>query len=91
MLVEFEDLNLYYFDPQARQANIGDAPSAIKEANRCFQCGTCTVCGNCWLFCPDSSVIPVDGEFQFDYDYCKGCGICAEECPRAAIFIKEEE
>ncbi len=91
ILVEFKDLNLYYFEPQARQSRIDDAPSAVKEANRCFVCGTCTLCGNCWLFCPDSSVIKVEGEFQFNYDYCKGCGICAEECPRAAIFIKEEE
>lgn len=90
-LVEFKDLNLYYFDPQPRQSKIDDASLAVKEANRCFVCGTCTVCGNCWLFCPDSSVIKTDGEFQFNYDYCKGCGICAEECPRAAIFMKEEE
>lgn len=27
----------------------------------------------------------------FDYDACKGCGICAEECPFKAIEMKEEK
>jgi len=90
-VIEFKDLNLYYFDPIARQSRINDAQAAAKEADRCFDCGTCTVCGNCWLFCPDSSVIKTNNEFQFNYDYCKGCGICAVECPRGAIYIKEEE
>jgi pyruvate ferredoxin oxidoreductase delta subunit len=36
----------------------------------------------CWVYCPDSAVIVKDGKVQgFDYDHCKGCGICAHECP----------
>lgn len=27
----------------------------------------------------------------FDLDYCKGCGVCAEECPFKAIEMKEEK
>jgi NADPH-dependent glutamate synthase beta subunit-like oxidoreductase len=90
-LIEFKDINPVYFSPQPRYSGTLDSKSAVNEANRCFNCGTCTICGNCWLFCPDSSVMKVDGEFQFNYDYCKGCGICAVECPRGAIYIKEEE
>jgi 2-oxoisovalerate ferredoxin oxidoreductase delta subunit len=26
-----------------------------------------------------------------DYDYCKGCGVCANECPFKAISMVEEE
>ena len=34
------------------------------------------------MYCPDEAVIVEDGKFiRFDYDYCKGCGICANECP----------
>lgn len=46
-------------------------------------------CFNCWLYCPDSvvskTIPPV-----IDYDYCKGCGICAEECPAGAIAMVDE-
>ena len=42
----------------------------------------CIHCLICWMYCPDESVIVNDGKFiRFDYDYCKGCGICANECP----------
>ncbi|AKB45854.1 Pyruvate:ferredoxin oxidoreductase, delta subunit [Methanosarcina sp. Kolksee] len=32
-----------------------------------------------------------DGFFEYDYDYCKGCGICANECPADAIEMILEE
>ena len=42
----------------------------------------CTDCAICWVFCPDSSIVFKDSKFDhFDYDHCKGCGICANECP----------
>jgi pyruvate ferredoxin oxidoreductase delta subunit len=42
----------------------------------------CIDCQNCWLFCPDTSVISRDKKMLgFDYDHCKGCGICADVCP----------
>jgi len=44
----------------------------------------CTHCFQCWLFCPDSSIL-VDPQTEtmigFDLDHCKGCGICATVCP----------
>jgi len=42
----------------------------------------CTHCMLCWVFCPDSSIIVKDGKWvAFDYDHCKGCGVCASVCP----------
>lgn len=42
----------------------------------------CTQCMLCWVFCPDSSIRLEDGKVVgIDYDHCKGCGICAAECP----------
>ncbi|MGB9247111.1 MAG: 4Fe-4S binding protein, partial [Methanoregula sp.] len=32
-----------------------------------------------------------EGFFDPDYAYCKGCGMCAEECPKKAIAMKQEE
>ena len=65
---------------------------AVREAERCFSCGTCNECENCYVFCPDTSVIKAGEMFshQMDYDFCKGCGICLSECPRGAISFKEE-
>ena len=42
----------------------------------------CTQCLICWVVCPDSAILVEDGKVMgFDYDHCKGCGICAEQCP----------
>lgn len=66
---------------------------AREEAERCFSCGTCNECENCYVFCPDASILKTENVFshQVDYDFCKGCGICFSECPRGAISLKEEE
>ncbi len=32
-----------------------------------------------------------DKEVLFDYRYCKGCGVCANECPVQAIEMVKEE
>ena len=64
----------------------------LEEAERCFSCGTCNGCENCYVFCPDASIIKTEEilSHQVDYDFCKGCGICFSECPRGAISLKEE-
>ena len=46
-------------------------------------------CFACWLFCPDG-VITKTINPEIDLEYCKGCGICAEECPAGAITMVEE-
>jgi NADPH-dependent glutamate synthase beta subunit-like oxidoreductase len=65
---------------------------AIREAERCFNCGVCNQCDNCFLFCPDVAALRgSDKENRhIDYDYCKGCGLCAVECPRNAMTLGEE-
>lgn len=65
---------------------------ALGEAERCFSCGMCDYCDTCYLFCPDASVVrQEDGRISvIDYEYCKGCGICANECPIGVIEMEEE-
>lgn len=42
----------------------------------------CIHCLLCWVYCPDMAVIVEDGKMiGFDLEHCKGCGICAWECP----------
>jgi len=62
--------------------------TAAKEAGRCFSCGVCTDCDNCGLFCPEIAVFS-DENRRIDLDYCKGCGVCVEECPRSAMILQE--
>lgn len=64
---------------------------AMKEAERCFNCGLCNGCDKCWLYCPDVAVIREGDVRRINYDYCKGCGICVVECPRDAMFLGEGE
>jgi len=51
----------------------------------------CTQCLFCYFFCPDASVELEEGKVAtFDLDHCKGCAICAEECPVDAITMHPE-
>jgi len=79
--------------PETRAAHFNEVNGglskneAIKEAERCFRCGTCVSCGNCYIFCPDIAVhfdesmaLPTMSQ-----DVCKACGICINECPHGVI------
>jgi pyruvate ferredoxin oxidoreductase delta subunit len=52
--------------------------------------GKCVRCLLCWVYCPDGVIGKEEKDLTVDYDYCKGCGICAHECPRAAISMVRE-
>jgi len=70
-----------------------DESNALFEARRCLSCGNCFECDNCYGVCPDNAVIklgPGKG-FEFNYEYCKGCGVCVAECPCGAIKMVAEE
>ncbi|HEY5166860.1 MAG TPA: NAD(P)-binding protein [Pseudolabrys sp.] len=70
-----------------------DETNALYEARRCLACGNCFECDNCYGVCPDNAVIKLGPgqRFRFNYDYCKGCGVCAQECPCGAIAMVPEE
>ena len=67
--------------------------NALYEARRCLSCGNCFECDNCYGVCPDNAVIKLGAgnRFRFDYDFCKGCGLCAAECPCGAIDMVAED
>lgn len=68
------------------------AVDVMTEVTRCFNCGRCTGCWNCQVFCPDNAVrkTPDGLGFTIDLDYCKGCGICVAECPCGALILERE-
>lgn len=72
------------------------ANQAQAEAAHCFSCGSCLTCDNCWNLCPEPAVLKLPDDipgairYVFDYDYCKGCGLCARECPCGFIVMEAE-
>jgi formate dehydrogenase (NADP+) beta subunit len=111
-LAGFSDLNVNYFEHQARVpiATLPVAERTAEreiepplpiaqihmESRRCFSCGECLACDNCWTLCPDNAVLKTretaagSEHYVFDYDYCKGCGLCAHECPAGFIAMEPE-
>ena len=104
-IVAYNDINPAYFLPAMRlDPEVGGSDrerlsfaaiqsnytfqSVAKEADRCFSCGACTDCDNCGLFCPETAVRSGQNR-RIDLDYCKGCGVCVEECPRSANILQE--
>jgi len=67
--------------------------NALFEARRCLSCGNCFECDNCYGICPDNAITKLGPgkRFEFKYDYCKGCGMCAAECPCGAIKMIPED
>ena len=105
-VVAFEDLNLNHFAavPRRFDTHVASARGgfgevnqgltdrqAMEEARRCLNCGVCTQCDVCLIFCPDAAITRNgNGAYAIALDYCKGCGVCAAECPRGAIVMTRE-
>ncbi len=96
--VNAEDIKIERFsasdlstEAEAKQAGTWDRERASQEAERCLSCGTCNLCLQCVSFCPDASIGLDEQETAVvvDLDHCKGCGICAYECPRGVITMEE--
>lgn len=64
-----------------------DEGMAKKEASRCLVNNQCDSCDLCRIFCPDLCITRNEkiNAIEIDYDFCKGCGICAFICPKGAI------
>ena len=83
-------------DPGGRVTDFGEVKvnlsieEALVQAGRCFSCGHCLKCDNCYYFCPDLAVVRDPEKYRIDEKHCKGCGLCVEECPRGAVSLKEE-
>jgi len=57
---------------------------------------TCIHCLQCWYVCPDFAILTKEGKLTgYNYDYCKGCGLCERICPvkpeKAIKMITEAE
>jgi NADPH-dependent glutamate synthase beta subunit-like oxidoreductase len=68
------------------------ADEATFEARRCLSCGNCFECDGCLGACPEDAVIKlgIGHRYEFDYDRCTGCAVCADQCPVHAIDMFPE-
>lgn len=82
------DVRLNTFDEVQQPLTMHEAQ---KEAARCFSCGTCIYCDNCYFYCPDMAIAKLENGYSVDPDYCKGCGLCVAECPTGSIHMHEDE
>jgi NADPH-dependent glutamate synthase beta subunit-like oxidoreductase len=77
-------------DPAERRSTFDEVHLGLDntaEAGRCLSCGVCNECDTCCVYCPEGTLKRVGHRLEFDYAYCKGCGVCAAECPRNVIFM----
>lgn len=103
-VVAIADVNTAYFVHKQRtkmphanehktfdEVNFGFSDKDVQaEVERCFSCGVCDGCDTCYVFCPDVAITRENGVYTIDYDYCKGCLICVQECPRGVISAESE-
>jgi NADPH-dependent glutamate synthase beta subunit-like oxidoreductase len=82
-------------DPERRrrsqkvEVTLGYSPAqAVAESDRCMSCGVCNGCDNCYIVCPDVSVLRdarENGRYSIRTTYCKGCLVCVQECPTGCL------
>lgn len=96
--VNMEDIKIERFlvsnsagEAAAKQEGTYDLELALQEVERCLSCGTCNLCLQCVSLCPDASIRLYEDKtaVTVDLDHCKGCGICAYECPRGVITMEK--
>jgi NADPH-dependent glutamate synthase beta subunit-like oxidoreductase len=74
------------------EVNLGtNAEKALLSASRCYSCGMCNACYNCFYFCPEGaiSIDPDNRTRAVDFTHCKGCGTCMRACPRNAVEMRD--
>ncbi len=68
--------------------------AALLEAERCFSCGKCFGCENCWMYCQNSGFVKVSDPlaagryFDVNVALCNGCEKCADVCPCGYIDLQ---
>jgi len=100
-VVNADAMKLHLFERQAvaegesismteRRSTFDEVHIGLENANeaaRCLSCGVCNECDLCSTYCPEGVLKRVGHRLEFDYSYCKGCGVCVAECPRNVIFM----
>ena len=86
-----EHIDDYPVGPQYEAGHLAETNAGWRTYRPVVDHDTCINCLRCYLVCPDGTIFKDNGQIGIDYDYCKGCGVCAHECPKDAIEMVKEE
>lgn len=76
--------------PYARAGVLVETNAGWRVFRPILDTAKCVKCQKCWLICPDGAVDRTGAYYAIDYDFCKGCGLCAAECPAGAVAMVKE-
>jgi pyruvate ferredoxin oxidoreductase delta subunit len=78
--------------PRGQNRNPGFKRGTTKTQRPVVRFDLCTKCTLCWAECPDECFDPTtDGFYDVDYQYCVGCGKCAQVCPVKECIVMVDE
>ncbi|MDQ1769951.1 4Fe-4S dicluster domain-containing protein [Labilibaculum sp. A4] len=80
----------YPTGPQYKAGFLPETNAGWRSVRPLVDHEACVFCLRCYLLCPDGTILKENGKIEFDMDYCKGCGVCAYECPKDAIKMVKE-
>jgi len=84
-------LEYQYFPVTRPNKGAGGRTGAWRIVKPVVDYNKCIGCKVCFMFCPESTIVPSNGKVRVDYEYCKGCGVCANVCPVKAISMVNEQ
>jgi pyruvate ferredoxin oxidoreductase delta subunit len=78
--------------PRGQNRNLDFKRGTNRTQRPVIRFDICTKCTLCWYDCPDECFDPTaDGLYDVNYDYCTGCGRCAEVCPIKECIVMVDE
>jgi pyruvate ferredoxin oxidoreductase delta subunit len=78
------------WEEEAVRANLARSVASWRVFKPVLDHDKCVKCWVCLDYCPDSAIMRSEEGPFFILNVCKGCGICAKECPVNAIEMVRE-
>ncbi|HEU5424417.1 MAG TPA: 4Fe-4S dicluster-binding protein, partial [Nitrolancea sp.] len=78
--------------PRGQSRNESFKRGTTKSQRPVIRFDLCTKCTLCWVECPDQCFdMTSDEYYDVEYEYCVGCGKCAQVCPVKECIVMVDE